>query len=142
MPDQVSRRSSSNVLSTMAKPGRNDPCPCGSGKKHKKCCLPKEEAEERKMIARYNPREPQIIMKDPTKGFTDENCMVVCRVFHDIMNDEMSLDEFDAFARRIVSGTMTSADERVIEGFRNRTAQSDEHVYWACNARVAARNNH
>ena len=21
------------------KPGRNDPCPCGSGKKHKKCCL-------------------------------------------------------------------------------------------------------
>ena len=21
------------------KPGRNDPCPCGSGKKHKACCL-------------------------------------------------------------------------------------------------------
>ncbi|MCV5497880.1 SEC-C metal-binding domain-containing protein, partial [Escherichia coli] len=20
-------------------PGRNDPCPCGSGKKFKKCCL-------------------------------------------------------------------------------------------------------
>ena len=24
----------------MAKIGRNDPCPCGSGKKHKRCCLP------------------------------------------------------------------------------------------------------
>jgi preprotein translocase subunit SecA len=24
------------------KVGRNDPCPCGSGKKYKKCCLPKE----------------------------------------------------------------------------------------------------
>ncbi len=24
------------------KPGRNDSCPCGSGKKYKKCCLPKE----------------------------------------------------------------------------------------------------
>ena len=24
--------------------GRNDPCPCGSGKKFKKCCLPKVEA--------------------------------------------------------------------------------------------------
>lgn len=24
--------------------GRNDPCPCGSGKKFKKCCLPKKEA--------------------------------------------------------------------------------------------------
>ncbi|OGW82018.1 MAG: hypothetical protein A3G33_04530 [Omnitrophica bacterium RIFCSPLOWO2_12_FULL_44_17] len=24
------------------KAGRNDPCPCGSGKKYKKCCLTKE----------------------------------------------------------------------------------------------------
>jgi len=24
------------------KPGRNDPCPCGSGKKYKKCCMNKE----------------------------------------------------------------------------------------------------
>ena len=24
------------------KPGRNDPCPCGSGKKYKKCCGAKE----------------------------------------------------------------------------------------------------
>jgi hypothetical protein len=24
------------------KVGRNDPCPCGSGRKHKKCCLPSE----------------------------------------------------------------------------------------------------
>jgi hypothetical protein len=36
----------------MATPGRNDPCPCGSGKKYKKCCLPKEEAEEGKVIAK------------------------------------------------------------------------------------------
>ena len=26
------------------KVGRNDPCPCGSGKKYKRCCLLKEEA--------------------------------------------------------------------------------------------------
>jgi len=25
-------------LRSVAKPGRNDPCPCGSGKKYKKCC--------------------------------------------------------------------------------------------------------
>lgn len=24
--------------------GRNDPCPCGSGKKYKKCCIDKEQA--------------------------------------------------------------------------------------------------
>ena len=34
----------SKVLTTMAKPGRNDPCPCGSGNKYKKCCLAKDKA--------------------------------------------------------------------------------------------------
>ncbi len=27
------------VVNTTPKVGRNNPCPCGSGKKHKKCCL-------------------------------------------------------------------------------------------------------
>lgn len=26
--------------------GRNDPCPCGSGKKYKRCCLPKHLVEQ------------------------------------------------------------------------------------------------
>jgi hypothetical protein len=30
----------------MAKVGRNQPCPCGSGKKYKLCCLPADEAAE------------------------------------------------------------------------------------------------
>ena len=28
--------------------GRNDPCPCGSGKKYKKCCRGRDEAQARK----------------------------------------------------------------------------------------------
>jgi tetratricopeptide (TPR) repeat protein len=35
----------------MAKPGRNDPCPCGSGKKYKRCCLEKDEAAEHTFAA-------------------------------------------------------------------------------------------
>ena len=31
----------------MAKTGRNEPCPCGSGKKYKQCCLEKDEAAAR-----------------------------------------------------------------------------------------------
>ena len=30
-------------INTYSKVGRNDPCPCGSGKKYKKCCLDKEK---------------------------------------------------------------------------------------------------
>jgi len=33
------------------KVGRNDPCPCGSGKKYKKCCMRKEEAAAEKKTA-------------------------------------------------------------------------------------------
>jgi hypothetical protein len=29
----------------MKKPGRNDPCPCGSGKKYKQCCLKAEQTQ-------------------------------------------------------------------------------------------------
>ena len=35
------------VPTGMAKPGRNDPCHCGSGNTYKKCCLAKDEAAER-----------------------------------------------------------------------------------------------
>ena len=36
----------------MAKPGRNDRCPCDSGKKYKACCLMKDEAAEREELAK------------------------------------------------------------------------------------------
>ena len=38
------RRESAKISAnqrTNRKIGRNDPCPCGSGKKYKKCCMPK-----------------------------------------------------------------------------------------------------
>jgi hypothetical protein len=34
--------------------GRNDPCPCGSGKKYKKCCLARDEAEAARRRAEGN----------------------------------------------------------------------------------------
>ncbi len=39
--EKPSKLSIDDILSWKA--GRNDPCPCGSGKKFKKCCLPKQE---------------------------------------------------------------------------------------------------
>lgn len=41
LPDKPFKFGGSNVMGK--KIGRNDPCPCGSGKKYKKCCLGKEE---------------------------------------------------------------------------------------------------
>jgi SEC-C motif-containing protein len=38
------RQGPAPIKSTQAKVGRNDPCPCGSGKKYKQCCLAKGQA--------------------------------------------------------------------------------------------------
>lgn len=48
----------------MKKIGRNDPCPCGSGKKYKKCCMIKDE--ERKMDSSSHAEE-DTPLKSPEK---------------------------------------------------------------------------
>ncbi|MBQ8213177.1 MAG: preprotein translocase subunit SecA [Clostridia bacterium] len=40
----VNRRAATTVVRDGARVGRNDPCPCGSGKKYKNCCLRNENA--------------------------------------------------------------------------------------------------
>ena len=44
--EQVDTKSDSKITKGKRKGkkiGRNDPCPCGSGKKYKKCCLGKDK---------------------------------------------------------------------------------------------------
>lgn len=46
-PNALPLPANSNVMPAQAyKIGRNDPCPCGSGKKYKKCCLLERSDEE------------------------------------------------------------------------------------------------
>jgi tetratricopeptide (TPR) repeat protein len=59
----------------MSKPGRNDPCPCGSGKKYKKCCLPRDEAARlRDQTARLREEaaRPRPVTTDGEKPFIAE----------------------------------------------------------------------
>ncbi len=42
------------LKTNLAKIGRNDPCPCGSGSKYKKCCLGKAMAPDRDIEALYS----------------------------------------------------------------------------------------
>jgi hypothetical protein len=49
---QKSQRQMALVDTLKMKPvGRNEPCPCGSGKKYKKCCQPKQDEARRNMSA-------------------------------------------------------------------------------------------
>ena len=46
----------------MARPNRNDPCPCGSGRKYKKCHLEADEASERDARAAGEALIPRVEM--------------------------------------------------------------------------------
>ncbi|MGO9018640.1 MAG: SEC-C metal-binding domain-containing protein [Syntrophobacteraceae bacterium] len=73
---QASRREAAVAgCFTASKTNRNDPCPCGSGKKYKKCCLPGHEEARRlmpkeqlkQMEERAKAREK--VEKEVRKGF-------------------------------------------------------------------------
>ena len=43
-PDKTVRKAPVRTAAT--KVGPNDPCPCGSGKKYKKCCMQKDKSSD------------------------------------------------------------------------------------------------
>jgi hypothetical protein len=53
----------------MAKIGRNMPCPCGSGRKYKKCCLAQDTAAARREQAEKAQREDILPEADALPGF-------------------------------------------------------------------------
>src|ERR1039458_9136627 len=73
---QASRRDTAIADTfSVSKTDRNAPCPCGSGKKYKKCCLPRHE-EARKLIPKEQLQEMEEqararekLEKDAKKGF-------------------------------------------------------------------------
>ena len=59
------------------KTGRNDPCPCGSGKKYKKCCLetegPPKGAEDTLAEVRHMFEEGHFSSPEEAQGFADKS---------------------------------------------------------------------
>jgi preprotein translocase subunit SecA len=41
---EIAKEYRESQIVRVEKIGRNDPCPCGSGKKYKQCCMKKQEA--------------------------------------------------------------------------------------------------
>lgn len=52
--------------------GRNDPCPCGSGKKYKKCCLKKDTANQLTTIQKEQFHQQKHVLFGKLRHFVDE----------------------------------------------------------------------
>lgn len=84
----------------MSKIGRNDPCPCGSGKKYKRCCLPKHEAaaaERAAAAAQAAARLPPPVFAWDDDGLDEASNRVVDLVHED------KLEEAEQAARDLLA---------------------------------------
>ena|GEM_PF-311992 len=61
--------------SQKVKIGRNDPCHCGSGKKYKKCCLAKEEANRLPVPLDLSSGQKEVLIKDAQK-YPFDQCLI------------------------------------------------------------------
>ncbi|REB07258.1 metal-binding protein [Sporosarcina sp. BI001-red] len=82
--------------------GRNDPCPCGSGKKYKKCCAGKEEltvevvqAEElERVLQSFYDEYPKQKDFDDYRKFAIQWKLPLSKAYSEEMIEAIALDEF------------------------------------------------
>ena len=80
----------------MSKVGRNDVCPCGSGKKFKRCCLERVEAEER--AERLKAESERVWAEDDeVAGFND-----VLAEARAALQESRTFGEVDGLAERVL----------------------------------------
>lgn len=76
----------------MSKVARNDPCPCGSGKKYKKCCMKKDEEQS---ISSQEEDAPQ---ERPEKHYPPARAAEIDNAFRRAIN-HLDRNDFDNAAR-------------------------------------------
>ncbi|VBB42915.1 conserved hypothetical protein [uncultured Desulfatiglans sp.] len=84
--------------------GRNDPCPCGSGKKHKKCCLGKVDdgplSIEYARLSRIHDRVFEQLTSHSEQFFGREATMAAVSDFL-LLNDKNEDDDETAFTEKV-----------------------------------------
>ena len=89
------------MITAMGKIGRNAPCPCGSGKKYKKCCLQKDEEKRlegrnyKKSLYRDNEElfEDEVVPDEDYENYEDNIDEEDCYPHDELEND----DDFDQY---------------------------------------------
>ncbi len=85
-------------------PARNDPCPCGSGKKYKKCCMRKEHA------APSAPRGPG----DEELGYNPHAQRAILEVVENQLRDNDPPETRETLARLLREGHTEQQAKKLI----------------------------
>lgn len=122
----------------MAKPGRNDPCHCGSGNKYKKCCLAKDEAASKAQLGSAKTR--QELTEDAARlavraaahlpGVHELKAAVAARLGmseHDLQRYDELMDASNAAVDLVRAGKLDEAEAAARDLL---TRFPDEHDGW------------
>jgi hypothetical protein len=113
--------------------GRNDPCPCGSGKKFKKCCLDKErQGNSESVLHRIDPELEWLPDAEPAIGRMDE----VIRSYDPLtepnpqqwlaMDEQLRIDLVYAYHRRArLGGPRVTAHAAIHVAVENQIADDE-----------------
>ena len=94
----------------MAGPGRNDPCPCGSGQKYKRCCLARDQAADSAAMAQAaQARAAEAARHDHSHGPCD-----FCGALPDDDEDELTRDS-NAVVDLVHEGKLDQAEQAARE---------------------------
>ncbi|MFH0730726.1 MAG: SEC-C metal-binding domain-containing protein [Pseudomonadota bacterium] len=131
----------------MAKISRNAPCPCGSGKKYKKCCLLHKEAEalEQRKILEQNPGKALIEIDDlddlsnsvidliDAKKFDEAKS--VCKELRERYPDQVDGIERMAMVYEACGENQKAAEyyQKTAEFMRSNPGFDNEGIQWALN---------
>ena len=86
----------------MAKIGRNEPCPCGSGKKYKHCCLQQQEAAARALAAAAVRPTIDVEIADSLSRFDAEDELTAASNAAVDLVHEGKLDQAEQIARDLL----------------------------------------
>ena len=86
----------------MAKIGRNEPCPCGSGKKYQHCCLQQQEAAARALAAAAVRPTIDVEIADSLSRFDAEDELTAASNAAVDLVHEGKLDQAEQIARDLL----------------------------------------
>ena len=117
----------------MARPGRNDPCHCGSTKKYKRCCLPGDEAAEHAAQAIVQEAAEKVAAEEEQRR----------REFHRALlaPDDFDMNKYIARSNAVLdlihAGHLDEAEVQARELMRDEPEMGDgiEHLGFVCEKR-------
>lgn len=103
----------------MTKIGRNKPCPCGSGKKYKKCCLDKSATD-------VNDASSVFLDHDERKAFIFKENILVNQLKRDSRKIEQSFDKLCKEEIEELSRLQSNVAALIFAGIAKTTKRGDE----------------